>query len=226
MKRKAALIDIDGTIYDGFTIMDLALDQQKTGFLSDTTISKLFSIYEKYKSGTVPYEETAHMALIAWGHGLKNQRYNDIEAHTKAFFDAHHKLHSFAPKLVDILEKKGYDSTIVTGEPQFIGEYFTEKIDAQYCLSSVYEVDQGTFTGKTLASLGTREGKREAIKSLHISLSKSVSFGDSEGDIDMLELTDIPFCVNPSKSLQRVADERGWIVVNEKNILERVELAI
>ncbi len=220
---KYAFIDIDGTIYNGYTIKDLAISQAEKGLLSHDSINELFTLYELFKSGHVPYETVANSALEAWGMGLEGQSVKTIEEHTRNIFTQKNSLFPFAQELVKVLNEKGFHTMIVTGEPQFIGSFFADYVGTRSYISSEYEVVDSNFTGKTLVSLGTSNGKREALQKLGNQFSGSTAFGDSEGDISMFELVDFPFCVNPSAGLLEKAKSNKWNVVTEVNIIEEVQ---
>ena len=46
----------------------------------------------------------------------------------------------------------------------------------------------------------------------------SFAFGDSEGDIGMLETVQHPICVNASSGLQKVASEKGWNIKKPEEV--------
>lgn len=218
-----ALIDIDGTMYDGYTIDDLVKAQYAESLIPQEYVAQLYQLYTEFKQGTVPYEIVAHKALLVWGEGLKDQTLELIQQHTNNFFDSHNQLFPFAQELVTLLKENGYYVLFVTGEPQFIGSYFTDHLGADGYISSEYELANGTFTGKTTISLGTNDGKKKVLSNLKNELRDSISFGDSEGDIDMLSLTTHAVCVKPREALRKIANEKGWQIVDEESMIPTIK---
>lgn len=39
----------------------------------------------------------------------------------------------------------------------------------------------------------------------------------------MLKLVEYPICINPDAELKKVAEEKGWVVVNENTILDKIK---
>lgn len=218
-----AFIDIDGTVYNGFTIADIAPEQFKSGLMTRKSLDDLFAMYKSYRRGDTPYEKVADTALHIWGEGLKGSSFKEIQDQTHEFFSHSSKLHSFAKELVKLLKSHGYTTIIVTGEPQFVAQYFHIELSTDAYISSIYEVSDDIITGKTERSLGTSDGKLKVIHSLEGTLDNSFAFGDSEGDADMLELVTHSMCVNPTEGLRKIAIENNWNIVNENNVLDTVK---
>ena len=90
--------------------------------------------------------------------------------------------------------------------------------------SSHFEVKDDVFTGNVDKILWHRDDKHKIIQSImeHHDNTDSFAFGDSEGDIEMLNSVTYAICINPSDGLREVAIERGWHVCDPDNVLEKV----
>ena len=54
----------------------------------------------------------------------------------------------------------------------------------------------------------------------------SLAVGDSENDLEMLEQVELPICFNPNDRLLKLANDRGWIVVDENSIIDELNRII
>lgn len=82
----------------------------------------------------------------------------------------------------------------------------------------VYE--NGIATGQVAPPLLAEEAKVEAIQSYcrqyNVETAQSKAYSDSLSDLPMLEVVGLPAVVNPQRRLRRVADERGWPILDLK----------
>ena len=57
----------------------------------------------------------------------------------------------------------------------------------------------------------------------NLTLKDSIGVGDTEGDIPLLKMVEIPICINPNKNLFAVAMKEGWrIVVERKDVIYKL----
>jgi phosphoserine phosphatase len=77
-----------------------------------------------------------------------------------------------------------------------------------------------TFTGRMLEPYPYREGKRLAAERLAaargLDLGASFMYGDSPGDLLILEAVGHPRIVNPIRGMRRIAKKRGWPILDWK----------
>jgi HAD superfamily hydrolase (TIGR01490 family) len=85
-------------------------------------------------------------------------------------------------------------------------------------ICSNLEVDNGIFTGRPSGKFCFGEEKvvrlLEYCKLNSIDLESSWYYGDSISDLPVLSIVGNPICVNPDRKLKRVADKRGWQIIN------------
>ena len=72
----------------------------------------------------------------------------------------------------------------------------------------------GRFDGSVSSVLGSKQ-KGEITQGLAAHSSRSFAFGDSEGDIGMLELVDEAICIKPTPELRSHAMEQGWTIIDD-----------
>lgn len=224
--KKLALFDIDKTIYDGYVIFPLADYQFKRKIIDKKCLNSLYEDLKLYKDKKVDYESTVENLNLHYAAGLNNLSYKKILKQTKEFFTSKEgdKFYPFVNNLIRLLQKT-HDIYFITGELQFIGQAAFELFLVKGYISSELEIKSGLFNKRIKKSLAKRIEKKAAIHNLlqKYNINQSFAFGDSEGDIEMLNSVAYPICVNPTEGLQRVAKNKKWIIVKPDNITEAVK---
>jgi phosphoserine phosphatase len=225
-QRKIALFDIDKTVYDGYVILPLAEYFFEKSIIKKEVVDSLFQVLHLYKSKQVDYEASCENFNAYLASGLRNHSPDSIMNLTKAFLETQkgNKFFPFAKPLIELL-KETHDIYFVTGEVQCVGKAVADFFCVSGYLSSEMEVIKGEFTGNISRSLTNREGKRDAIEHLFNAhpYKNSLGFGDSEGDIELLDKVMYSFCINATEELQKVAISKGWSIVSPLSIIETVE---
>jgi HAD superfamily hydrolase (TIGR01490 family) len=123
--------------------------------------------------------------------------------------------------LVDGDRSQGFRPVLVTGELDFalgeVGRHFG--FDAVISNALVYE--KGAATGAVARPLIAEQEKVKAIRRLceqcSVEPALCKAYSDSFSDTPMLESVGNPVAVNPDRRLRRIAQERGWPIVNLRN---------
>lgn len=224
---KIAFFDIDGTIYKGHSIIPLSLQQYKDEIIDKTCLDQINNNLNLCKSGQVNYEDFITNFLTHWAQGLKGVSFDKILKHAQEFITQQKEnFYLYSYKIFDSLKEKGYETFFVTAEPEFLAQAFFEQFNLTGFVSSKFEIIDGLFTGKVLLSLAKKENKKqETLKLLNTHDKKdSLAFGDSEGDIEMLNLVEKPVCINPTEGLRKIAQEKGWLITNPEEVISLLNL--
>ncbi len=115
---------------------------------------------------------------------------------------------------LDEHRRAGHAIVLVTGSLEFLIEPIARLLGATVLLAAKPEVRDGLYTGRLLQPLPYGPGKGELLvkmaESAGVDLAESYGYGDSPGDIEILELVGHPLVVNPIRGMARVAESRGW----------------
>ena len=111
---------------------------------------------------------------------------------------------------------RGEPVYIVSATLQEIVEELARELGFDGAIGSTCEILGGVYTGRSLrAAHGA--GKAAAIRELAeltgIDLAVSTAYSDSHTDLPFLEAVGKPVAVNPDRELRRIAEERGWPVL-------------
>ena len=110
----------------------------------------------------------------------------------------------------------GRDVVIVSSSGSEVVEPIGAMLGADHAVGTRMVVQDGRYTGE-IGFYAYGEGKAEAMRELAdahgYDLAASWAYSDSETDIPMLSGVGHPTAVNPDRALRRMADERGWPVL-------------
>jgi len=217
--KKLALFDIDGVIYDGYSIFDQIQDQEKRGIIKSRTWDKILLELQAYKSGQKTYVEAANKMLEVSAdsiRGLENTFWLDD---TKKYMSRHmNKFFPYFKHLVNAL-KDTHEIYFVTTNFQIIPQAIGEIFGINNYLSSRAEVVEGKFTGKVEFSMAGNKGIVARLINVYGRLG-SIAVGDSEDDADMLDLVEFPFVMEPNEKLAEIAKSKNWQIVNRDTIAD------
>jgi phosphoserine phosphatase len=222
--KKIALFDIDKTIYNGYVIFPLGEYQLEKGIINQSCLDKLYNDLNLYESGKVDYESTIANLLDHWAVGLKGQSYQYVLEETISFFKSvENEFYDFVKPVMQIL-KPSHDVYFITGEAKFVGEAATFIFSSKGFISSELELQNTKFTGEVNKYLARRNEKLRAIQHLLKTYSKdsSFAFGDSEGDIQMLNSVQHAICINATKRLIQYAGKNDWHIIDPKDVTNLV----
>lgn len=205
----AACFDIDGCLANNHIIMPLIESEYDAGLLAEESKAKIESLYDDLVRGSTEYEHAAH-EIVAWhGRGLRGQNENDLYENALAFFSSNidRYFRYFSKRIFDALRPTDF-LIIATAEPEYASRAIRTIFGADAYIGTRYDAEGGIFTGNLSKSLAHRDGKKQMLAGHTIRFA----FGDSVGDIGMLESAQYPVSISPSDELYKVARSKGWYV--------------
>jgi len=119
-------------------------------------------------------------------------------------------------------QARGHLVALVSGSPQELLDTIVSRLDIEHAVGTPLGVKDGRYTGKIAGTLAMGEGKVVALrdfvadKGFEIDWENSFAYGDSRGDIDLLQTVGNPVAVYPDKVLKALAMERGWSIIGQR----------
>lgn len=167
-------------------------------------VKKLVRVFEKYLKG-IPYGEVADVAGEI------------IEAKKD-------RVYRYTRDLAARLKREGYFLLAVSRSPKFIVDGFGYELGFDKSYGVFYDTGaSGRFTGEIIDEhLIMNKGSvlKRAVERNGLTMQGSYAIGDTESDIDMLELVDTPIAFNPNQGLYKHAKQHDWkIVVERKDVI-------
>ncbi len=109
---------------------------------------------------------------------------------------------------------------IVSSSPEEVVRPLARHFGISGVIATRARIEDGRYTGE-LEFYCAGEAKAQAIRDLAaragIDLSGSYAYSDSISDLPMLEAVGHPVAVNPDRDLRKVAEERGWEILDFRN---------
>lgn len=227
MKSKVAIFDLDGTLYNGHTVVGILKVLESKGKFKSEQYNRIKELFEEYSKGVRPYEEMTHEVVTVIAVGLKGEKEKDIKSEIDNFImDNKEKWYDFSFDLVNLFRGKGYKIIIISGSLRELQEPIEKLIGDLEFYGSNTEVREGVYTGEVERYGANAKAKEETVKEIfsRYGIKDSFGFGDTEADIGFLEKVENSIAVLPSKDLEKISRENGWkIVLKEENVLKEVE---
>ena len=103
---------------------------------------------------------------------------------------------------------------LISGTPEFLIKPLAHFLGVPNVLAAKLETNEDGYTGRILAPYPYGEGKRCLLQTFAeshgVNLSQSYAYGDSPGDIQVLEAVGHPLVVNPIRGMARIARRHRW----------------
>lgn len=225
MGNTAAFFDIDGTIYREGLITEVFkkmvtheiiaperwTDDVKPAYMAwdrrmgdyDDYLQRMVEIFKETTVGI----SCEHIELIA--RKVIEQKGDRVYLFTRGEIERH--------------RREGHRIIAISGSPDALVRNMAEKYRFDDWRGTIYETDdKGIYTGGIVPMWDSRS-KKQALLALaeqyDLDLAQCWSYGDTNGDLTMFELTGHPTAVNPTREL--LTHIRG----NEK-LLERIQVVV
>lgn len=220
MTERISCFDIDGTLSKGLLFVPLVKSEHDNGYLHSDSFAQINELLIAYKSGELDYEDTVERLLQTHAKGLSGEKHQDLKNHAERFLVSHENelFHKFGKKVIQTL-KSEHALFVVTAEPQYLAEAVAKMYGIPEYLSSIYAEQEGQFTGTVERSLAHRSAKAALLQTYEI----DYTFGDSEGDIDMLARAQHPYYISPTTGLEAAAKEHNWQIFDGNDTESIVE---
>jgi HAD superfamily hydrolase (TIGR01490 family) len=208
LNPKTAAFDCDGTLWAGDSGVKFFNWEIQQGLIDTEVAQAAMARYDEYLAGRVSEDDIcAYMVQIHRG-----LRVDVIEEAVERFV-AEQVVPDFFPEmksLVDELRQQGCDIWAVSSTNSWVVEAAvkTVGISADRVLAVRADVVNGVVTdgvGEITSGAGKATALKRALKA-----PLEASFGNSIFDLEMLEMAQRAFPVNPTAELLRIARDRGW----------------
>ncbi len=223
MKKKLAVFDVDGTLFDGnLGIEYVKVLVQKEIFSKDIG-GVIFGWYKKYKDGEVDKSVAVDeiYKIYAWGmKGTTVERATEIAKET--WRAVKNGTYGFAQDATRKLTANGYEVLLLSGSPIEMIRQLGRSLSvcSENMVAGTLEIVRGTYSGKIVSYPGSSEQKIEELdklvkrRNLEIDWKNSLGMGDNERDIGILERVGYPIAINPNAKLTSVAEKEGWKIAS------------
>ena len=213
-----AIFDLDNTLIGGDS------DYLWGEFLCDEGIISDRQSFEKKNDYFYQQYELGSLDIYAWAEFsfeiLSHYSINELEAFHVKFM---------AQKIEPIFLKKAQDCInnhkvngdtvlVITASNTFVTAPIVKRYGINHLLATEPEIVSGRYSGKVTGIPCFKSGKIENLmpwlERNGESLKDSTFYSDSHNDLPLLEMVDNPVVVNADKILAKIAQTKGWDILN------------
>ena len=232
----AAFFDIDGTIYREGLITEMFkkmvtheiissnrwTDEVRPAFMAwdrrvgdyDEYLSRMVEIFKESTNGI----SSEHINFIA--HKVIEQKGDRVYQFTRREIERH--------------KKEGHYVIAVSGSPDALVKEMAEKYQFDDWRGTIYHTDEtGIYTGE-ITPMWDAKSKMQALLELsekyHLDLNECWSYGDTNGDFTMFQMTGHPTAVNPTRELlsniqkDEALCQRTRVIVERKDVIYNIDI--
>ncbi|SCY65870.1 HAD family hydrolase [Alkaliphilus peptidifermentans] len=234
MSNVGVFIDIDGTLYRNslmlehfqklirYEIIDPAIWHKEA--------KKAFHSWDQRRGDYEDYLIEVAAIYLASMKGLNRQEMDFIS--NQVIEMKGDRVYRYTRDQIIWHKEQGHNIFFISGSPDYLVEKMAEKYGVTDFKGTQYLIDEnGMFTGE-IAQMWDSSNKHSAIiefvQQYNLSLADSYSYGDTNGDLAMLELVGNPVAINPAKELLLKIKEdkdlckRTTIIIERKDVIYKL----
>ena len=115
-------------------------------------------------------------------------------------------------------KERGDTVLVITASTSFVTAPIVKKYGINQLLATEPEIKEGRYTGGVSGMPCFQSGKIDKLmpwlQKNEETLTGSTFYSDSHNDLPLLELVDNPVAVNADKILTKIAEKKGWEILN------------
>ncbi len=225
MKKKIAILDIDGTVFRSSLLIRL-LDILAFQKVCSRKVHKdIMQIRSEWFNKKISYEQYQNKLVEVLKNNIAGIKQSTIKKYSKQLVKLQKSIYfNYTHKIIKKI-KKDYILVAVSGSLTETLEELNKYLKFDYIFGTHFEVKNGLYTGIILDEpVKDKKSFIELfVKNNNLTLKDSIGIGDTDADIGMLELVDNPTAFNPDLDLYEHAKKKKWeIVVERKNVIYKI----
>lgn len=172
--------------------------------------------YQEYKAATLDIHEYLRFSLAP----LTRYTLDELAVFHQEFMRDYIEpmLQPKAQALLQHHRAQGDYLLIITATNSFVTHPIATRLGVDDILASDAEIVDGRYTGKGTGTPCFQGGKvirlHEWLKEKNYNLEDAYFYSDSINDLPLLEQVPNPVAVDPDERLEKIALERGWLVMS------------
>lgn len=214
---RLAIFDLDNTLIAGdsdyswgeFLVQKKLVDAHTYAEANDR-------FYQQYKAATLDIHEYLCFSLAPLTRYTLDELAELHEEFMRDFIEP-----MMLPKAKALLQQhrdQGDYLLIITATNSVVTHPIAKRLGVDDILASDAEIVNGRYTGKGTGTPCFQGGKvirlQEWLKEKNFNLTDAYFYSDSINDLPLLEQVPNPVAVDPDERLEKVAQERGWLVMS------------
>jgi HAD superfamily phosphoserine phosphatase-like hydrolase len=217
--KPVAIFDIDGTIFRNSLLIELHWKMVKEGVIPKDSINGLNDKYWNWVRRTGSYDDYLLEVIESFNHfivGVPTEVIANLARQVVATQSS--IVYRFSRDLIEKL-RTTHLLVAISGSPEVVVAAFAQAWGFDHYIGTQHRIENGAYAaGPVWVASINKEESLEKLKQQHgFTLGPgSIGVGDTESDAKILALVERPMCINPTRGLYALAEERGWEVIIER----------
>jgi HAD superfamily phosphoserine phosphatase-like hydrolase len=222
--------DVDRTIRSGSAALDFCNYLANQGVISPDFETKDSLVREQYKNGNRSYSQmvegvvTLHAGAMA---GLSQEKLN---SYYQGYIRENNAFFEWVEPLFTLLKNNNIATILISAGIFPAIDAIGKHLQVDHIFTSSLEEKDGQYTGKVKRILhdDDKQNLVEDYLTQHNNVRKTLGFGDSTGDVSMLQRLQHVFIIDPHQpEMKEIANKNNWpIYINGNNLILDVEKII
>ncbi|MBP9781562.1 HAD-IB family hydrolase [Candidatus Woesebacteria bacterium] len=222
-----AFFDVDKTLYDGYSNKPFLDYLTKVVKPNDPLVQDIWQKETQFLNGELEYNQATQYFLGATGRLVAGLQPETVLAWVKRLFPEPQPFFPWVGAVLEYLRAQNYRIYLVSGAPAVVIEELARQLGVEHYFATEFLLDtNGVYSGEI--HLMNHETKRSKLVETVKKISGNhqvISFGDSPGDVPLLEAADIGFVVQPDHNPEMVelSQKNNWVVLKHETALEQIK---
>lgn len=234
--KVAAFFDIDGTIYREGLITEMFKKMVTHEIISSTKWTddvrpafmawdRRVGDYDEYLSKMVEIFKESTL-------GISSEHINHIAK--KVIEQKGDRVYQFTRSEIERHQKEGNMVIAVSGSPDALVREMAEKYHFDDWRGTIYKTDKkGIYTGEIVPmwdAVSKMNALLELSEKYDLDLNECWSYGDTNGDLTMFQMTGHPTAMNPTRELlakiqqDKALCQRTRVIVERKDVIYNIDI--
>lgn len=212
-----AFADIDHTITPQFTLFPVCDALAGERFIDARENEKVQDTQRAFEAGEIDYKTFVIQSLEFAALAVKDRKISVARHIAGRYITEELTLYAWVAPTFEAIQTRGGALTIVSAEPDFITHPVADLFEADYFSTALHTNSDDTYSGTVAQALSSsRKGALVEAKVRQVRPPRVYVFGDSVGDIGMLDLAEpiqAAYCIKPDDELRAHGQSSGMTIV-------------
>ena len=236
MSRIAAFFDVDGTITHEGMVSELMLKMVRYELIDESKWhDEVKPAFTNWNRRVGDYDHYLQKMVDIYLDTVKNtEAYLISHIAQKVIEQTYERVYTYTRDRLKWHRQQGHRVIAISGSPMELVREMAKKYEMDDFKGTVYEIgSDGTYSG-VIRPMWDAKNKRQAILEMaekhNLVLDDSYAYGDTSGDISMLDLVGKPFAINPTRELiRKIMDhetlrQKMTIIVERKDVTYKLDI--
>lgn len=226
----AAFFDIDGTLYRNGLLIEHFKKLIKFEIIDEMVwFEKVRTPFQEWAIRKGDYEHYLEEVSSAYKDSMIGLPENTIEFIAEAVIQQQwEKTYVYTRERIRWHQEQGHDVFFISGSPDFLVSKMAEHYGITGFRASTYVYDENKrFTGQVLPmwdGYNKRLAIHQYVEDYALDLKDCYAYGDTGGDLTMLQMVGHPIAINPNRNLLRAIFENEGLKSRISIVVERKDM--